>query len=81
MVGLVTEAFAFVGVVSDPGTELVEDCYYFLPWGCSILLCLMFFPLVPRVVHGPRLVFKPVVHPFSAILSRTSVFWQSARTP
>ena len=34
MVGLVTEAFAFVGVVSDPGTELVEDCY-FLPWGCS----------------------------------------------
>ena len=28
VVGLVTEAFAFVEVVSDPGTEPEEDCYY-----------------------------------------------------
>ena len=35
MVGLVTEVIAFVEVVSDPGTEPEEDCYYFLLWGCS----------------------------------------------
>ena len=35
MAGLVTEAFAFIEDVSDPSTELEEDCYYFLLWGCS----------------------------------------------
>ena len=35
VVNLVTEAFAFIGNVSDLSTELEEDCYYFLLWGCS----------------------------------------------
>ena len=35
MAGLVTEAFAFAEVVSVLSIELMEDCYYFLLWGCS----------------------------------------------